>query len=500
LLKKVSFIVFFSLFITGLAIGEMLDFGYLKLKVVKFYPAKTALYEREPIFIRLDFYIQENKTGLKEEILLSFLSVKPLDNNLILFHQDRFIHPDELKLRVKNVLYLKKGDTYFPFEITFNTDRLKGLVESGVIKALSKKYLIRKKQSTYISQTPDNLPYVGSFKLNAHIKDEGGTATLYVRISGKGFPMTPNYQVVVKNGSAKKTGFNLREDMGYIESVQKFKIVYMDTLEVLPIEFRYFDPFQEKIITAETRTINITPQTTEKKISPKKLSEEKQIQLYLEKFKQLYPEYFHEKRFTHKLTAFLSEYKNYFILVFLLVVAVVIGGGRKILIRYIPPSIKELIELEMENLNDFKKLFRFAYTERYVFEDYLAFIEEIFHRSQIVHKNGKLERIILKDKEVKPSQIIEMFKKIKMEIIHSQIKKVSPMRAKLIKLYLLIKGFTTAGWILVVVLAVSFILQISAEKIPHYQNHFYLVNLIVILSGIAGYALLKRPLIKVENG
>ncbi|WP_456382495.1 hypothetical protein [Persephonella sp.] len=497
MLGKVSFVIFFSLFIIGLATGEVLDFGYLKLKVIRFYPAKISLYEREPVFIRLDFYIQENKTGLQKEVLLSFLNVKPVDRNLILFHQDRSIHPDELKLRVKNVLYLKKGDTYFPFEVTFNTDRLEGLVEPDVIRALSKKYLIEKKQPVYISQVPDNLPYVGSFKLETHLEDEGGTATLYVRIIGKGFPRVPNYQVVVRNGSAKKTGFDLKEDMGYIESVQKFKIVYMDWLEVLPVEFRYFDPFQEKIITTETKAIKITPQTTEKKISAEKLSEEERIQLYMERFKQLYPEYFHKESFTDRLSAFVSQYRNHIILILLFITAVAVGGGRKILVRYIPPSIKELTELEMENLNDFKKLFRFAYAERGIFDGYLAFMEEIFYRARVIQKNGKLERIIMEDRQIKPSEIIGMFRKIKMEIINSKLKKFSPGKARLIRLYLLIKEFTTAGWILVIILAVTFILQISAEKISDYRGYFYLINLVVVLAGAAGYILLKRPLIKV---
>ncbi|NPA17246.1 MAG: hypothetical protein GXO05_05835, partial [Aquificae bacterium] len=295
----------------------------------------------------------------------------------------------------------------------------------------------------------------------------------------------------------KKTGFDLKEDMGYIESVQKFKIVYMDWLEVLPVEFRYFDPFQEKIITTETKAIKITPQTTEKKISAEKLSEEERIQLYMERFKQLYPEYFHKESFTDRLSAFVSQYRNHIILILLFMIAVAVGGGRKILVRYIPPSIKELTELEMENLNDFKKLFRFAYAERGIFDGYLAFMEEIFYRARVIQKNGKLERIIMEDRQIKPSEIIGMFRKIKMEIINSKLKKFSPGKARLIRLYLLIKEFTTAGWILVIILAVTFILQISAEKIPDYRGYFYLINLVVVLAGAAGYILLKRPLIKV---
>jgi len=92
----------------------------------------------------------------------------------------------------------------------------------------------------------------------------------------------------------------------------------MDELEIKPVKFRYFDPFQEKIVEKKTEEFLLKPEKKEVKSYWEMLSEEEKMRYYLSRFKELYPEQFYEESLISKL--FISLYKyRYEILAFFVV-------------------------------------------------------------------------------------------------------------------------------------------------------------------------------------
>ncbi|MDQ7056718.1 MAG: hypothetical protein Q9M89_09825 [Persephonella sp.] len=67
MLRRISAVV---LLVVVYAYGYQIDYRLFKIEVLPVYPAKTPLYEKEPVFIRFDLLIKDNRTGLKKEILL----------------------------------------------------------------------------------------------------------------------------------------------------------------------------------------------------------------------------------------------------------------------------------------------------------------------------------------------------------------------------------------------------------------------------------------------
>ncbi len=480
------------------AFGEELNFKWLKLKIDRFYPAKTTLYEKEPVFIRFDISVLENKTGLKKELLLSFIQVKPAGKEVIRYSQSYSIHPLEKKLRIKNVLYLRKGETVFPFEFYFDTVRMKGLVSESVIKDLSKKLLLKKDSPVKIHPVPEGIRYVGSFKMELQLQDKGGIATLLLKIHGKGFPKVPNYRVIVKNGSAKKVGFTVEEDMGYVTSTQKFKVVYADRLEVLPVEFKFFDPFQEKVIDFETEKLETAVQT-EKKIDIKKLSEEEKAEFYLEKFRQLYPEYFVQKGLAEAVLSKLSEIKDYIILTAFLVISLLTFISLSVLKRYVPSDIKSLLSLRLESLDDFKKLFRYVYPYQTVFQEYLSYLDSLMYRSKIETEKGVIKLILTDSQKITPYTLLSTYNRLKMEVIYRKLEKVSPFRKKAVKIYITTATNIDIILTVIVILLISFFLQLSARHFTYWSTVLQAVNAVITVAGVITVKILRRPVIKVKN-
>ncbi|SNZ02968.1 hypothetical protein SAMN06265182_0255 [Persephonella hydrogeniphila] len=483
----------------GISSAYEINYKWLKLDVVRMYPAKTSLYEKEPIFVRFDIFIKENRTGLQKEVLLSFIRMRPVDKKLISYQQERFIHPDEKKLKVKNVLYMKKGDTYFPFEIYFDTSMMKGILEEAVLKELSKKFVIEKRQPVYISPIPYKTPYVGSFQLKTELQEENGTATLYIYITGKGFPKIPNYTVAVKNGSAKKTGFDIKNDMGYIKSVQKYKIVYMDSLEVLPVRFTFFDPFQQKLVEKETKTIKITSPEKEKKIPLEELPEEKKIDFYLQKFKSLHPEYFEEKNLLEVSIKKIHQYRNHILSFILLTLIVAVVLSRRIFVKAVPEKIKEILSCKLLELNDFKKLFRFIQPNSRTEKEYFDAIDLLFFRSKIEKEGDFLKRLVAENASYSPSKIVKLFNRIKLSLIEEQLEHLSPKKKAVVKTYIFIESYFDILFITGFIIFLSLVLQIMINRFPQYSHILLILNTVVIIGGITGIFLFRKPLIRVKD-
>jgi hypothetical protein len=492
-------LILFLLFI-GISSAYEIDYKWFKLELLKIYPAKISLYEKEPIFIRFDIFIKENKTGLQKELLLSFIRMKPVDKNLISYQQERFIHPDEKKLKVKNVLYMKKGDTYFPFELYFDTSMMKGLLDEAVLKELSKKVLIEKKQPVYISAVPYETQYVGSFRLRTELKEENGTATLYIYITGKGFPEVPNYTVAVKNGSAKKIGFDIKNEMGYIESVQKYKIVYMDSLEVLPVRFSFFDPFQQKFVEKETKTIRLTPPEKEKKIPVEELPEEKKIDFYIQKFRALHPEYFQEKNLIEIYAKKVYLYRNHILAFTLFILVAGLILSKRVFTKAVPERIKELISLNLSEINDLKKFFRYIKPDSPAEKEYLNALDLLFFRSKIEKEKDFLKKVITEKGTYTPSDLVRLFNQIKFSLIEEQLRNLSPKKRKLVKIYIFIERYFDILLVAGLVLILSLILQILISRFPQHSHILLILNGVVVAGGVIGIFLLRKPLIRVKDG
>ncbi len=491
----------FLMFLLIFSLSEALeiDYRWLKIEVERFYPAKISIYEKEPVFVRFDIKIKENRTGIQKEVLLSFIRMKPVDKNLISSQQERLIHQNEKKLKVKNLLYLRSGDTYLPFELYFDTDPMKGILDENVLNSLSKKMLIKKEQPVYISPLPYSVPYVGSFDIKTGLIDENGTATLKIIIKGKGFPSVPNYTLVVKNGSAKKIAFDIKNEMGYITSVQKYKIVYMDSLEVLPVSFSFFDPYQEKLIEKKTKTEKIEPLKNEKKIQLQELSEEKKIDFYIENFKTLYPEYFEKDQLLKRFFKTADRYKSLILLFFLILILSVIAVSRRYLIKKVPKEVLSVLSIELEYLDDYKKLFRYLPSEEKIQKLYTNEIDNLLFKTKIHKKRGRIFSVETYEGVMNSYQILKRFNRLKDMIIDFYLKKLGEKDRKLAVFYIFVRKNTDILVVLSILIFATLIIQLSAERFPKISDYLNLVNLLVITAGIFSVFLLRKPVIKVRN-
>lgn len=489
--------ILISLFLFGFVYGFEIDYGFLKLKVVQLYPAKEYFYEKEPVFVRFDIYVIENKTALKKEVLLSYLKINPVEPSIIKYQQKYSIHPDEKKLIVKNMLYLKVGDTDLPFELKFNTNQMKGLVKDEILKKLSQRYILKSQHKYPIEQSPYH--FVGDFDIKPRLIDENGVATLLIEITGRGFPAVPDYTLAVRNGSAKKISTDIQNDMGYITAVEKFKIVYMDGLKVLPIEFKYFDPFQEKIITKKTIPIELKKITKPQKIPFEKLSQEEKNKIYLETFRELYPEYFKEKNIFKDILQTTNRYKEVFVLFVLFTGFVFILFIRKVAINQIDPQILQIISLPEDRLDTIKKLYRYLYSQQDLFREYLRITDELLYNSEIEQKGNRVIKLITPSGELFPKDIKDTIQNLKFQLVNEKAKVLSKNANRIIKIWIFVEKhralLTSAGFILFATAVVQFF----AKLYPQQKLYLNILNMLILVAGIFIYILMNRVVIKVEN-
>jgi len=493
----VIFLVFLLIFSLSQALE--IDYRWLKLEVDRFYPAKISIYEKEPVFVRFDIKIKQNKTGIQKEVLLSFIKLKPVGKNIISSQQERLIHPDEKKLKIKNLLYLRSGDTYLPFELYFDTDPMKGILDEKVLKSLSKKVVIKKDQPVYVSPLPYPVDYVGSFDIKTLLKEEKGTATLDIIIKGKGFPHIPNYTLVVKNGSAKKIGFDIKNDMGHITSIQKYRIVYMDSLEVLPVAFSFFDPYQEKIIEKKTKTIRIKAARKKEKIQLQELSEEKKTRFYIENFKTLYPEYFEQNRLLKRFLKTAEGYKNTVLFSLLIFILIILSVSRRYLVKKVPKEVLSVLSIELKYLDDFKKLFKHIPPEEKIQKLYTKEIDTLLFKTKINKKRGRLLYVETDQGKIKDRQILKRFNRIRDAIIDFHLKKMGNKDRKTAVLYIFVRKNTDILVVVSVLLLATLMIQISLEKFPQISTYLKVINLVLFTAGIFSIFILRRADIKVRD-
>ena len=489
--------ILISLFLFGFVYGFEIDYGFLKLKVVQLYPAKEYFYEKEPVFVRFDIYVIENKTALKKEVLLSYLKIKTVEPLTIKYQQKYSIHPDEKKLIIKNLLYLKKGSTNFPFELRFDVNQMKGLLEENFLKKLSQSYKLESPTNYTIKQSPYH--FVGNFDINSRLIDENGVATFLIEITGKGFPAVPDYTLSVKNGSAKKVSTDIQNNMGYITAVQKFKIVYMDGLKILPVKFKYFDPFQEKIITKKTIPIELNKNTQPQKIPFEKLSQEEKNKIYLETFRELYPEYFEKKNMFKDILETVNRYREVIILFLLFSAVIFVLFIRKIAISQIDPQILQILTLPENDLKTVKKLYKYISHQQELFKDYLNVADELLYNSKIEQKNNKIIKVITSAGEIYPKEIKKTIQNLKFQLINIKAQTLSKKVNRIIKIWIFIEKhrafLISAGFTLFITAVIQFFIKL------YHQQKFYLsiLNIVILIVGIFIYLLMKQVIIKVDN-
>ena len=489
--------ILFSLLFIGFAFGLDIDYGFLKLKVVQIYPAKENLYEREPIFIRFDVYVEKNKTALKKEVLLDYLRIKPLGKNIISFQQEKEIHPEEKKLKVKNLLYMKAGFTEFPFELVFDTNRMKGLLEETFLKKLSKTFVLKSEKEYQIKKSP--LFFVGDFDIKPQLIDEGGVATLLIKIKGKGYPAVPDYTLSVRNGSAKKISTRIQNKMGYVTAVQKFKIVYMDELKVLPIKLRYFDPFHEKIVEKKTKTLEIKPVEEKEKIPVEKLPPEKRAEIYINTFKQLYPEYFEEEKISQKIIASVKRYWNVFLLITVFAGFLSVLYLRKVASKELDPQIKQLLAFPDDRFETLKNLYRYIYPQHELFKQYLKNFEKIVYKSKIEKENNTIVKIITDSKEISPKELKKIIQSIRFEVINKKAENLSEKQKRLIKALIFIERYNPFMVSVGFILTATAIIQLFLKFFPEKAFYLNVLNLVFLIAGILIFIVLNRAVIKVED-
>ena len=420
-----------------------------------------------------------------------------MEPQIIKYQQKYSIHPDEKKLTTKNLLYLKSGNTDMPFVLSFNTERMKGLLEENVLKKLSHRYILKSQYKYPVKQSPYR--FIGDFDIKPRLIDENGVATLLIEISGKGFPAVPDYTLAVRNGSAKKISTDIQNEMGYITALEKFKIVYMDGLQVLPIEFKYFDPFQEKIITKETKPLEIKKSTQARKIPFEKLPQEEKNRIYLETFKQLYPEYFKEKNPLKDFIQTINRYREAIVLFVLFSGFIFVLFVRKVVINRLDPQILQIISLPEDSLKTMKKLYRFMYPQQELFKDYLRTVEELLYSGKLVIKDKKIVKIVTPSGELSSKDIKNIIQNLKFQLINQKINTISANTGRIIKIWVFTekhKALLISGGF---VLFATAVVQLFAKLYPQQKLYLNIFNMLILVAGIFIYILMKQVIIKVEN-
>ncbi|MDQ7056717.1 MAG: hypothetical protein Q9M89_09820 [Persephonella sp.] len=374
---------------------------------------------------------------------------------------------------------------------------MKNLLSEELINMMSEKVLLEK-NSLFISMKSHITPLMWEiFDIKIYLKGEKGLATLTVKISGKGFPYLPDYRLIVKNGTSKKVQRSTKHSMGYVESIQKFKISYLDEVEVLPVTFKFFDPYQEKLREIKTETIRILPVEKEGKKQVKPMSEEEKIKLKIENFKRLHPEFFEKTSFYEKILREAFVYKHYIIGFTALIFFLILTALKRIFQTSVSPSVREITALKIESLNDFKKLYRFFPEKK--MSSYLSRTEKLLFKSEIKEIRGKLLYIKSEGKVYTPQKILRMFEEMKWEIIKEKTENLPRKKKTVARLYYLLNRYSEFALCLVMLLLITSFIQFFTEKFP---QHWQMLTLINILTGIAFLFYMiavKRKVIKVQH-
>jgi len=359
--------IFFFLLISVYAYGRVVEINEtLKLDINVIYPDKEIFYVKEPLKIR--FVIKSINTPEK---LLKGIKIFP-EENVVSFSRKK-IEKDKLICDYV-VFFTKEGKSLLPFDISINTDLIK------------KNIKIKSEKTFLIVPIPRNTVYVGDFNIKTELEDRGGIATLTIKIEGKGFPSLPRHTLAVRNGSAKKISYTFKNNLEDVYSVEKYKIVYMDELEVKPVKFKFFNPYKRQIEEKETEGILIERKTKKEEPFWKKLPEDQKTEFYIEKFKALFPEEFERKSIFSEVLTFLSGYA-YHITALLLISSVMLLGflyrkGKE----QIHPDVLFLLSLKGRSIHDFKKLYRYIAMNVYQLRKRLKDIEHVIYREKMADK------------------------------------------------------------------------------------------------------------------
>ncbi len=499
------FLIAAFLFFVLYSYGDILEYRdkgktFLKLYVVKEYPDKQRFYVKEPVHIRFNIGLLETKyKDIKDNIdlILQNIDVRTLisERTVISDIQKRIYGKSVVVDYV--VYFMRDYDTDLPFLISIDTKSLKGIIDEEILKKLKESFIVKSEDYYRIIPVPKDIIYVGSFDIKTEFKDREGFGTFYIIIEGKGFPYLPKYSLVVKNGSAKKTGYIFDHKLEEIRSIQKYKVVYMDELEIKPVKFRYFDPFQEKIVEKETEEFILKPEKREEKSFWELLSQEERMNYYLSRFKDLYPEQFYKESLLNKF--FISLYRYRYEILFPLVILPVVF----ILIvlrfgRYVYPSdIREMICLKGNRIEDYKKIYRYISKDIYSMKDQIKELDAVLYRSRWVVKENKLIKAVYEDLEIYPDQMKSIFKKIILKILEERSKDFSKAKRYIMKAVFVIRDYMYLITIFSSLLLIWIGGFLLFEMFSNYRMHIILIIMFLSLLVIIFFYFLSKPRIRV---
>ncbi|WP_456401292.1 hypothetical protein [Persephonella sp.] len=486
--------------------GEILEYKinektFLKLYVVKEYPEKDRFYVKEPFRVRFTIgLLKSENRKVKENIkkILNSIDIKTLIS-------ERTVVTDIKKKISGNrvlvdyvVYFLRNYDTDMPFLITFKTDELKGLIPEDLLVRLKDGFIVKSESYYRILPVPKDILYVGNFKMKTEFEDYGGYGTFSIIIEGVGFPYLPKYSLVVKNGSAKKIEHIFEHKLDFVKSVQKYKVIYMDELQIKPIKFRYFDPLEEKII--EFKTDAYVKKDIKKQVESfwESLSDEEKLSYYLSRFKDLYPEFFSEESKFEKFFITLYVHKNSILTVLIffifLVLLIVLRFGKYIF----PKEIRELACLRGNQIRDYKLLYTTIAKDYYSYRDKLRNLDIFLYRSQWITEGNKLNYIIYNNEKIYPNQIKDYLKNTVKEIITVKISDLSKWRLFLSKLIFLLRSHIDLILLTGFLLILTLIYFVMIEKLPNFKNVFnFLFFAILVISIYVSY-ILSKPKIRIK--
>ncbi|WP_457621931.1 hypothetical protein [Persephonella sp.] len=501
---KAVILIFLSIMV--FSYGDVLEYRkdgktFLKLYVVKEYPEKQKFYVKEPVHIRFVIGLLKTDSRLIEKNIEKILQNIKIQS---LISERTVISDIKKKVSGKRVIvdyivyFMRDYDTDLPFLISIDTERLEGLIDTAVLDKLRESFIVKSEDYYRIVPVPKDILYVGSFDIKTKFVDRKGFGTFYIIIEGKGFPYLPKYSLVVKNGSAKKTGHTFDHDLDNVRSVQKYKVVYMDELEIKPVRFRYFDPFQEKIVEKVTEEFLLKPETKEVKSYWEMLSEEERMKYYLSRFKDLYPEQFYRESMISRFFVLVYHYRyeilGFFVLLPVVILLLVIRFGRYIY----PPDIREMICLRGSQIEDYKKIYRYISKDVYRMRDQIKELDAILYRSRWIVEGKNLKKAIYEDLEVYPEQIKNLFRRILMDILEDRTRTDSKKKRYLMKTVFLIREYVHLVMLfisLVLIFSLGFLLT---DLFNEYSVYITGLMLILSLITVIFFYLLSKPKIRVS--
>ncbi|NPA53498.1 MAG: hypothetical protein GXO21_02395, partial [Aquificae bacterium] len=286
-------IFFVFLLLTFYVYGKEISFQQnIKFDVDIVYPDKEIFYVKEPLKV----IFKVKPVNISEEALNHIKIVSDIKENVYIQKKSSL---ENGVLRKEFVFYfLKEGKSLLPFSIFFETDIFK------------ERQRILSDRTFLIVPIPENIKYVGDFSIKGHFEGKNGVGTYTLKIKGKGFPFLPRHTLVVKNGSGKKVGYIVEKNLENVYQEEKFRIVYLDSLKIKPVVFKFFNPYMKRTVTLETKEISFSRKEIEEE-PWKKLSETEKERFYIEKFKNLYPEAVEKKSFFQEVLKALYNAKYY---------------------------------------------------------------------------------------------------------------------------------------------------------------------------------------------